>query len=813
MHVYQVQDWQPLPIPEDAPEGTQHEFVQAESIRVLCLCPTHNPDIIDIKRRKAEEALKAKVLALLPGSRIKLKASGSWYEATLLGVDEGNKSVEVFTAGGLRTVEPWSRIEFRDREPAKLLENEYARVHTHTRRPTGPSTEKNEPVSVPSVPNGQARHVAAQQAGPSHRIHPPRPEYNGYQTASQSQQYQPHHMIPMTASHAWAPAPGFPMHDMYTAYPPHPSGQHRGNVQYILNHHSQPPIDTRVLMCDAPPQPPRQPISGPSGHYPVQYSATATTYPTTAGGRHSDFSTKGQVATSAGQPGAYTSYVPSGAHGDRRQSTLPAGPGPLPTPPPSTVGKGQISLGLQRMQKIMRYLADLSVPVIHLAGTNGKGSVSAILESVLLRAGLRVGRYNSPHLVTPRDAIRVNGRPPAEEHYAMARHFVSNQVRRFAAELTSFELATATALHLLNTTNPPLHVMIIECGMGGAQDATNVIPSHLKIACGLTSVGMDHMSFLGSTIEAIASEKSQISVEGGLFFIAPQPYESAAITAQNTALARKARVVRTTSAVVKGYAANGNRLATTTCPELPHSSSKAEPQTLEITTELPLPGDHQLGNLALAVSMLHAIRSDRRSTFIQPALSHLTIDSICTGVAWTVWEGRCSWVRVPRANAGEGGMSILVDGAHNADSAKALRQYIDSLPIRQQAEVSPTTFILGLSASKDKTPESVLQPLLRAGDHVIATTFSPVEGMPWVSPVGPDEVVPAAKAIVGDQGSVAAAADVAEALRQASGGGRLTVVCGSLYLVADLYRLFPPDSLRPNEFVPRRDATAQLCPY
>ena len=183
----------------------------------------------------------------------------------------------------------------------------------------------------------------------------------------------------------------------------------------------------------------------------------------------------------------------------------------------SATGLGEIDLGLLRMQILISAFPPLLVPAIHLAGTNGKGSVSALLESCFLSAGFRVARYNSPHLLEPRDALRIDGLPPTEGQWEEAVRIVKEIDKERKVGATVFEITTAAAYWLIyNTTTwckAGVDVMIIECGMGGARDATNVIRADTVLASALTSVGLDHTAFLGETVEEITKEKASIAVQ------------------------------------------------------------------------------------------------------------------------------------------------------------------------------------------------------------------------------------------------------------------------------------------------------------
>jgi folylpolyglutamate synthase len=426
-----------------------------------------------------------------------------------------------------------------------------------------------------------------------------------------------------------------------------------------------------------------------------------------------------------------------------------------------------------------------------LAGTNGKGSVSALLESCFRAAGFRTARYNSPHLLEARDAVRIDGLPPSREQYANALAQVERVSKERNLDATTFEIATAAFFYIASTAQPPVDVMIVECGMGGARDATNVMPDEIILASGLTSVGLDHTDRLGSTIGEIAREKASIVVSGAVLVTSPNLHPEATGVARAIANERHAHFIQAAPSAM--LAPQG---ALSLVPF--HEPAPAKIRTpLEGTvakhldTALGLGGAHQLDNLSLALTLLDVMRHDRRAASIQPKLAQLTEAHLAAGIANTRWEGRCSWLAWRDGNTT---VPILADGAHNADSAATLRAYIDGLALPDR----PRTFVLSLSANPGKTPHSVLAPLLRPGDRVALVDFTtPVEGMPWIRPANKADVRAAAEALQASEITDIPGAGpqaVANALRWAQSdwnarGPGLTVVCGSLYLVADAYRL------------------------
>jgi folylpolyglutamate synthase len=444
----------------------------------------------------------------------------------------------------------------------------------------------------------------------------------------------------------------------------------------------------------------------------------------------------------------------------------------------------------------MSHLPPLQIPAIHLAGTNGKGSVSAIIETILRVAGIRAARYNSPHLIEARDAIRIAGNPPSREVYDSAVATVTQLAKEKDIEISPFELATATAYYIFATAQPAIDVMIIECGMGGLNDATNVIPPAFNLASGLTSVGLDHTTFLGDSISAIADQKARITVPGGLLVVAPNLATEALRVAHGVGYQLRAAVINSGPTTVLQETRRPFSLSPFVPPQATHVRTRLPviidgrmvPGEDYIATRLPLGGQHQLDNLSLALTLVHVISLDKRARSIQPLLARINPPILQRGVEMTRWEGRCSWLQYKVSDVGRS-VPILVDGAHNADSAKTLRAYIDSLGISPDIKLH---FVISLSASPGKSPESVLRPLLRQEDKVTLVDFTtPVEGMPWVKPASQDEVRDVVRNVVSGEVGLVEQPGV-EGLKSILGNvgeDELVVVCGSLYLVADVYRL------------------------
>ncbi|GAA5915311.1 hypothetical protein JCM6882_005186 [Rhodosporidiobolus microsporus] len=527
----------------------------------------------------------------------------------------------------------------------------------------------------------------------------------------------------------------------------------------------------------------------------------------------------------------------------------------MSTPPPtasfpssdstSTTMPG-ISLGLQRITRLLTLLRSphLSTPVIHIAGTNGKGSVSAYLSSILssTEPPLRVGRFNSPHLVDEWDCIRLH-RPavaspssgasskdadlsPVSEHlFRSTKHEIEQLSLRQNVGATSFEVLTATAYTLFARADPPLDVAVVEVGMGGAEDATNVVPAEKTLLSVVTAVELDHQKFLGDTVGEIAAVKGGITREGGDVVLAQQAHPEAGEAVKRIAAERGARVWEagvgrplpstTTSAATTSSDLPSPPLvslpvtAISTTPPLPSSHPllpSPQPPTLE--TPLPLPGAYQLSNAAVAVLSASLLRTLPRTLALMPALApeRLTDGAIRRGVERTKWEGRLSWTTLPAPLPSFSSPSpptpsprrrrLLLDGAHNPSSAALLASYLSSLP----PPLKPSTLIFALSSPR--APSSVLPALLGADTgvtRVVCTGFGKVEGMEWVRAVEVEELAEGVREVVASLGragevEVSRAEDAEAALRlldeaDATAEGRPALVAGSLYLVADVLRV------------------------
>jgi dihydrofolate synthase/folylpolyglutamate synthase len=390
-----------------------------------------------------------------------------------------------------------------------------------------------------------------------------------------------------------------------------------------------------------------------------------------------------------------------------------------------------VHLGLERIQRLLAALGNPQqrVPAIHVAGSNGKGSTCAYLSSVLKEAGCRVGRYTSPHLVDWTERICLNERPIATEEFARLLEAVGRAIPPGQESLTQFEVITAAAW--LYFAESQVDVAVIEVGLGGRLDATNVCDRPLVSI--ITSISREHWQHLGPTLADIAREKAGILKANCPAVIAPQPAPVAEVIAA--------------------------RLQALNCPavwvapavELQPRDGVRWAAYNDIEYPLSLLGEVQLINSALAVAALQ---------LLQQQGWQISLAALQTGMAKAQWAGRLQWLEWQ-------GRRLLVDGAHNPAAAESLRQYADTL-------ARPITWVVGILSTKDC--EGIFQALLRASDELLLVP------VPDHSTAEPEALAKLASQICPDLAKVQTFPDVFAAL-DAAALERQVVLCGSLYLV------------------------------
>ena len=343
---------------------------------------------------------------------------------------------------------------------------------------------------------------------------------------------------------------------------------------------------------------------------------------------------------------------------------------------------------LRRVDELLAQLGNphLGARSVHIAGTNGKGSTAAMVASALTASGYTTGLYTSPHLHTWRERLRVNGELISEGEFVSLVERVKPEVeavnnKATYGELTTFELLTA--LGFAHFKLKGVDFQVLEVGLGGKFDATNIINPEV---CIITSISFDHTEVLGSSLAEIAAEKAGIIKTGCVVVTSPQP-DAVGKVIQETCLSHGVELVRVGSDVTwRGLSSDLNR-------QLFQVKGRLGSYKLSI----PLLGQHQLGNAATAVAALEVLAEKG---------FNISRDSIIDGLARVSWPGRLQILRRRPL--------IVVDGAHNPDSAQKLRQSLEQYFVFDRA-------ILVIGASSDKDIAGIISELFPLFDKVIAT--------------------------------------------------------------------------------------------
>ncbi|KAI9220433.1 Mur ligase [Blastocladiella britannica] len=466
-----------------------------------------------------------------------------------------------------------------------------------------------------------------------------------------------------------------------------------------------------------------------------------------------------------------------------------------------TTARSTLDLGLSRVRDALCRLAhpERAVRVVHVAGTNGKGSTSAYLAALLRRHYDRVGMFSSPHLVHPRDAWRINGTPASLAQYEAARAQVMAAMPTTTAPtssvLTQFELDFVAMLVHLRAHNVP--ATVIEVGVGGREDATNVFRDTLSFTSCCTApttagtvvlatvvqrVALDHVGLLGSTVPEIAAHKAGIVASSAPCLIAVQADDEALATVRAAVRAEVSAVggnvpVRaiTTVRVERRDRTVAIAAEYVDDPEQAHRVEWTAAESVEEEGNSAILYGYQHRNAAAALATYDMIAPQ-----LPPALKGRTESALDTLLQVRI-PGRLDRVTLPTETL------TLVDGAHNPDGARALRAYLDATA--SSSSSGGITWVLAATRGKDLG--EMARILVLAGDRVITTAFSPVEHMPWVQSVDPAEVVAQVQKATRAVQLVGSKDRIWEVPREwvaPTPSHPRTVVAGSMYLAADVYR-------------------------
>lgn len=401
-----------------------------------------------------------------------------------------------------------------------------------------------------------------------------------------------------------------------------------------------------------------------------------------------------------------------------------------------------IDLGLARIGRLIQHTPQ-TWKAIHVAGTNGKGSICSYISAMLHASGVSCARFTSPHLIDRWDCITVNEKPVSEALFRDAENLVKQRDRDAHIGATEFELLTATAFEIF--TRQKVDFGVIEVGLGGKLDATNVLEE--KLVTVISKIGLDHQSFLGNTLYEIAQHKAGI-MRCGVPCVVDYSNGSEVLEA-----------LRDHAAKVKADLYNPKEFGTETADIL--SREGFEP--------------HQMWNLACARTAFGLACPDKDHTW-----------SRLLPIAKQVqWPGRLQTLDIQKLTGRQ--QEVLLDGAHNTQSAEVLAAYVQK---HLRAQRCPVTWVLAATQGKDM--DGILGVLIQNGDRVAAVRFHPVDGMPWVKPENPSQLLHlAAQHGADSQKLYDAQDDVQDALVWASKTATdgPVVVAGSLYLVSSVLRL------------------------
>jgi len=383
-------------------------------------------------------------------------------------------------------------------------------------------------------------------------------------------------------------------------------------------------------------------------------------------------------------------------------------------------------------------------PSVLIAGTNGKGSTAATLASILTAAGVRTGLYTSPHLARVNERIRIDGEEIGDDEFARLYFRVDDAARRLTldgrlGQLPSFfEVLTAQALSYFAEAG--VQIAVLEVGMGGRLDATNIVDPLLSV---ITDISLEHTEWLGPTITAITREKAGILRRGGTMITLPQHAEANQVLGEVAAELDVRGVSAAAYMPPMGAGAEGAYAVEALCEE--------------VSVDSPLKGAHQHRNVALAIAAA-----------VELAGTHgfpITAEALATGIRQTRWAARLE--RIER-----GGVEWILDVAHNPAGAWALRAGLRSVCDEGRART------LVFSCLRDKPVEEMGRILFPLFDRVIV---APIHS----SRAASLKDLEAAVRETGVEGLAAASVSRALELAAESSQGGVVVVSGSVYLVGE----------------------------
>ena len=417
---------------------------------------------------------------------------------------------------------------------------------------------------------------------------------------------------------------------------------------------------------------------------------------------------------------------------------------------------------LEHMRVLLQALGrpEKTFPSVLIAGTNGKGSTAATLASILRSSGLKTGLYTSPHLIRINERIRIGGEQISDEDFAQLYGAVDKAAEQLVetGELpwhpSFFEMMTAIAFRYF--ARERVNVAVLEVGMGGRLDATNVVEPLVSV---IADISLDHQKYLGNTVTEIAREKAGIIRPGGVVVTLPQQ-PAANDVIGNTILEMDATGISAAQyvpPVSPGSAEYQNA----------HTSRSRYPLEVmgkQILVETPLVGRHQLRNVALAIAAAEQVANK--------GFTGITAESIEGGIRDTTWPGRFQIIE-PK----QGWPETVLDVAHNPAGAWALRSALS-----ERYGDRPLIYVFG--AMRDKAISEIAEILFPMANRIIATQ----PGNPRAAT--PDEIRQAAARTATEIECIAAVPAAMQRARQAALPDGVMVVTGSIYLVGEAMQVW-----------------------
>jgi len=415
---------------------------------------------------------------------------------------------------------------------------------------------------------------------------------------------------------------------------------------------------------------------------------------------------------------------------------------------------------LEHMRVLLRAMGhpERTYPSVLIAGTNGKGSTAATLASILRSSGLKTGLYTSPHLRRINERIRVNGEQISDDHFAG----LHGEVDKVAEQLVErgdlpwhpsfFEMMTAIAFAYFSRER--VDVAVLEVGMGGRLDATNVVDPLVSV---ISDISLDHQKYLGNSVGEIAREKAGIIRRGGVVVTLPQQpaandvIGNAILDLEATGVSAVPYVPPVSPGSAPYQVANGEKNRS-------RSRYPLEVMGKRILVETPLVGRHQLRNVALAIAAAEQVG--------KKGLPGITSESVERGIRETEWPGRFQVV------SREGWPEIVLDVAHNPAGAWALRSALS-----ERYDDRPLIFVFG--AMRDKAISEMAEILFPLALRVIATR----PGNPRSA--SPEEIQQAAGRTGTEIETVGEIEAALARAREVAGPGAVIVLTGSIYLVGE----------------------------